>query len=64
MVWQLRDECEARQVKGAEVALTHNLGLGGAAVVTIYKRPSEWKGIAPKRAKSLACYEEPAAAKL
>jgi sterol carrier protein 2 len=36
--WQLRDEAEARQVDGAAIALQHNLGLGGAAVVTMYKK--------------------------
>ncbi|MBX3028287.1 lipid-transfer protein [bacterium] len=38
LVWQLRGEAEARQVPGARVGLQHNLGLGGAAVVTIYRR--------------------------
>jgi acetyl-CoA acetyltransferase len=37
--WQLRDEAADRQVDGARVALQHNLGLGGAAVVTMYRRP-------------------------
>lgn len=36
--WQLRGEAEKRQVEGAKVALQHNLGLGGAAVVTMYRR--------------------------
>jgi acetyl-CoA acyltransferase len=36
--WQLRDEAEKRQVDGASVALQHNLGLGGAAVVTMYAK--------------------------
>jgi len=36
--WQLRGEADKRQVKGAKVALQHNLGLGGAAVVTMYRR--------------------------
>ncbi len=36
--WQLRGEAEKRQVEGAKVALQHNLGLGGAAVVTIYRK--------------------------
>jgi len=36
--WQLRGEAAARQVKGAELALQHNLGLGGAAVVTLYRK--------------------------
>ncbi|HWE47325.1 MAG TPA: lipid-transfer protein [Caulobacteraceae bacterium] len=37
LVWQLRGEAEARQVDGAKVALQHNLGLGGACVVTFYQ---------------------------
>jgi sterol carrier protein 2 len=40
--WQLRGEAQKRQVPGAKVALQHNLGLGGAAVVTMYRKP-EWK---------------------
>jgi acetyl-CoA acyltransferase len=39
LTWQLRGEADARQVEGANVALQHNIGLGGAAVVTLYKRP-------------------------
>jgi sterol carrier protein 2 len=34
---QLRGSAAARQVDGARVALQHNLGLGGACVVTIYR---------------------------
>jgi len=36
LVWQLRGQAEQRQVEGAKVALQHNLGLGGACVVTMY----------------------------
>jgi len=36
--WQIRGEAEKRQVQGAKVALQHNLGLGGAAVVTMYRK--------------------------
>jgi len=36
--WQLRGLAEKRQVPGATVALQHNLGLGGAAVVTLYRK--------------------------
>ncbi len=36
--WQLRGRADKRQVEGARVALQHNLGLGGAAVVTMYRR--------------------------
>jgi sterol carrier protein 2 len=35
---QLRNECGVRQVKGAKIALQHNLGLGGAAVVSLYRK--------------------------
>ena len=34
---QLRGTAEARQVEGARTALQHNLGLGGACVVTLYQ---------------------------
>jgi acetyl-CoA acetyltransferase len=40
LVHQLRGTAEARQVPGANVALQHNLGLGGACVVTLYKSQS------------------------
>jgi sterol carrier protein 2 len=36
LVWQLRGRTGTRQVDGARVALQHNLGLGGACVVTLY----------------------------
>ncbi len=35
---QLRGTAEQRQVDGARLALQHNLGLGGACVVTLYER--------------------------
>lgn len=38
LVWQLRGQAGDRQVDGATVALQHNIGLGGAAVVTLYER--------------------------
>ena len=40
LTWQLRGTADARQVEGASVALQHNLGLGGAAVVTMYRKDS------------------------
>lgn len=40
LVWQLRGTAGARQVDGAKVALQHNLGLGGAVVVSLYKQYS------------------------
>jgi acetyl-CoA acetyltransferase len=39
LTWQLRGTAGPRQVDGARVALQHNIGLGGAAVVTLYTRP-------------------------
>ena len=38
LTWQLRGQAEQRQVEGARWALQHNLGLGGACVVTLYER--------------------------
>ncbi|XP_006126447.2 sterol carrier protein 2 [Pelodiscus sinensis] len=37
LCWQLRGEAGKRQVPGAKVALQHNIGLGGAVVVTLYR---------------------------
>ncbi|ONM48608.1 thiolase C-terminal domain-containing protein [Nocardia donostiensis] len=39
LTWQLRGEAGPRQVDGAQLALAHNLGLGGACVVTLYGAP-------------------------
>ncbi|XP_011296998.1 non-specific lipid-transfer protein [Fopius arisanus] len=35
--WQLRGQADKRQVPGAKLALQHNIGLGGAVVVGLYK---------------------------
>jgi len=40
LTWQLRGNADARQVEGAGKALQHNIGLGGAAVVTVYEKPA------------------------
>jgi acetyl-CoA acyltransferase len=37
LTWQLRGDADRRQVDGATVGLQHNIGLGGAAVVSVYK---------------------------
>lgn len=37
LVEQLRGAADKRQVPGARIALQHNLGLGGACVVTLYR---------------------------
>lgn len=40
LVWQLRGQAGKRQVEGARIGLQHNLGLGGACVVSIFKKVS------------------------
>jgi len=42
LVEQLRGKANRRQVDGARLALQHNLGLGGACVVTLYEK--QWGG--------------------
>jgi acetyl-CoA acetyltransferase len=37
LTWQLRGDADKRQVEGAKTALQHNIGIGGAAVVTMYR---------------------------
>lgn len=39
LVWHLRGWANNRLIKDTKVALQHNLGLGGAVVVTVYTRP-------------------------
>ncbi|KAI8991297.1 thiolase-like protein [Mycotypha africana] len=41
LVWQLRNWAGDRQVQNVRYALQHNVGLGGAVVVTIYKKANE-----------------------
>ncbi|BDD61182.1 hypothetical protein MPDQ_002627 [Monascus purpureus] len=38
LVWHLRGWANNRLVSGTDAALQHNLGLGGAAVIAVYKR--------------------------
>jgi sterol carrier protein 2 len=38
LTWQLRGWANNRLADGADVALQHNLGLGGAVVINVYKR--------------------------
>ena len=52
LTWQLRGTADERQVDGAKVALQHNIGLGGAAVVSVYKparRPTRTRPDGRKR---------------
>ena len=37
LCWQLRGLAGKRQVPGVKVALQHNLGLGGAVVIALYR---------------------------
>ena len=37
-LFQLRGTAGKRQVEGARIGLQHNFGIGGAAVVTMYKK--------------------------
>jgi len=37
LTWQLRGTAGDRQVEGVRTALQHNIGLGSAAVVTVYE---------------------------
>ncbi|KAI1139601.1 thiolase-like protein [Hypoxylon sp. FL0543] len=46
LVWHLRGWANNRRVPGTRYALQHNLGLGGAAVVSVYSRPDG--GAAPE----------------
>jgi len=43
--WQLRQMAGKRQVPNCKVALQHNIGLGGAVVITMYRLgfPESWK---------------------
>ncbi|MGB6039606.1 MAG: lipid-transfer protein [Gordonia sp. (in: high G+C Gram-positive bacteria)] len=38
LTWQLRGTADQRQVDGAQLALQHNIGLGGAVVVGLYQK--------------------------
>jgi sterol carrier protein 2 len=38
IVWHLRGEAGERQVEGAKVGLQHNVGIGGACVVSVLRR--------------------------
>lgn len=43
LVWQLRNWAGERQVPNAKYALQHNIGLGGAVVITLYKKANDAK---------------------
>ncbi|XP_011550701.3 sterol carrier protein 2 [Plutella xylostella] len=50
LVWQLRGEAGPRQVPRARLALQHNLGLGGAVVITMYRKGFPTAGANPTAA--------------
>ncbi|KAI9164220.1 hypothetical protein H9P43_008037 [Blastocladiella emersonii ATCC 22665] len=59
LTWQLRGWCGDRQVPGQlDVALQHNLGLGGAAVVAVYRRTPDL-GKPKPAAQGNAKWEDP-----
>ena len=49
--WQLRGWANNRLVNNTKVALQHNLGLGGAVVITVYKRADGKSNSAVSNAK-------------
>jgi acetyl-CoA acetyltransferase len=51
LVWQLRGLAGKRQVDNVEACLQHNIGLGGAVVVTMYARGFPEKMAANSQAK-------------
>jgi len=55
--WQLRKMADKRQVPNARVALQHNIGLGGAVVVTMYRLgfPDQWRPY-PREKRNPASY--------
>lgn len=64
LVWQLRGIAGKRQVTNLNYALQHNLGLGGACVVAIYKKykPGVSKGTSdPAILEKLEKEEQPQA---
>ena len=55
LTWQLRGQADMRQVDGARIALQHNLGMGGACVVTMYESVSDKR----QRSSRSAATEQP-----
>mmetsp|Transcript_12980 Transcript_12980/g.24095 ORF Transcript_12980/g.24095 Transcript_12980/m.24095 type:complete len:420 (+) Transcript_12980:887-2146(+) len=47
LCWHLRGMAGERQVKGAKIALHHNMGLGGAAAVGLYKKYNQIQVLRP-----------------
>jgi len=49
LCWQLRNMCGKRQVPNVKYGLQHNLGLGGAVMIAVYKLgfPEHFRPISP-----------------
>merc|ERR1711860_222063 len=58
LCWQLRGMAGKRQVPNAQVALQHNLGLGGACVISLYKKASPSSAVVEKNFKSAEMFSE------
>ncbi|KAG6447494.1 hypothetical protein O3G_MSEX004982 [Manduca sexta] len=56
LVWQLRGEAGNRQVPRARIALQHNLGLGGAVVITMYRKG--FTNVSPNNVAAIASSPE------
>ena len=55
--WQLRGIADKRQVPNLKYALQHNLGLGGACVVAIYKKYNNNKSKGTSDLKTIEALE-------
>ena len=55
--WQLRGIASKRQVPNLKYALQHNLGLGGACVVAIYKKYNDQKSRGTSDLKEIEALE-------
>ena len=57
LCWQLRGIASKRQVPNLTYALQHNLGLGGACVVAIYKKYNNKKSTGTSEVSELLALE-------
>ena len=58
LCWQLRGIAGKRQVPNLKYALQHNLGLGGACVVAIYKKYNQEKSKGTSELKEIEAMEK------
>ena len=64
LCWQLRGIASKRQVPNLKYALQHNLGLGGACVVAIYKKYNNQKSRGTSELSEIEALEAQAKPKL